>query len=111
MSNETPKHDPYEQRVGDRMTRIESRLTPTQALAAATGYGWSVLPHDNGGFFAQSGGRRMTVVFNDDRTFRCAYIQQGANSTLAMVPEDLVVGRFARHGKPVRPAGSEEKNA
>lgn len=91
------------------MTRIqlEPVLTPTQALAAATGYGWSVMPHDNGGFFAQSGEHCMTVVFNDDRTFRCADIRQG-NGMLVMVPEGDVVGRFARHGRTLRPAGSEE---
>lgn len=92
------------------MTRIqlEPALTPTQALAAATGYGWSVLPHDNGGFFAQSDKHCMTVVFNEDRTFRCASIRQGADGMAAMVPEDLVVGRLARHGKPLHPTTSGE---
>lgn len=91
------------------MTRLpfEAALTPDQAHAAATAYGWSVLPHDNGGFFAQLGEHCMTVVFNDDRTFRCAHIQQGANSMLAMVPEDLVIGRFAQHGRPEGRAGED----
>lgn len=78
-------------------------LTPTQALAAATGYGWSVLPHDNGGFFAQSGEHRMTVVFNDDRTFRAAHVRRGFSGTMTSVPERLVVGKFAEHGRPLLP--------
>lgn len=30
-------------------------LTPERARAAATEYGWSVLPHDNGGFWRGAG--------------------------------------------------------
>jgi hypothetical protein len=83
--------------------RLDPVLTPTQALAAATAYGWSVLPHDNGGFFAQRGEYRMIVVFNEDRTFRAAHVQRGRGGTMTLVPEDFVVGRFARHGRPLPP--------
>lgn len=84
---------------------LEPVLTPAQALAAATGYGWSVIPHDNGGFHAQSGGHRMTVAFNEDGTFRHADIAESQYGTLTIVDEAWVIGRFVQHG---RPANSEE---
>lgn len=85
-------------------------LTPAQALAAATGYGWSVVPHDNGGFFAESGTHQMTVVFEEDRTFRCAHVRQSFNSAPVAVSEGGVVGRFAEYGRPLSsgPAGHDE---
>lgn len=90
------------------MTRIEPRLTPDQAHAAATAYGWSVLPHDNGGFFAQRGEYRMIVTFAPDGSFRCAQVRKGFDGMAMMLTEGDVVGAFARHGSPQRPAGSEE---
>lgn len=87
------------------MMPFEPRLTPTQARAAADGYGWSVLPHDNGGFFAQSGEYRMIVVFNDDGSFRCAHVRKGRDGMDMDLMEGAVVGEFAMHGRPV---GSEE---
>lgn len=83
-------------------------LTPEQARAAATSYGWSVLPHDNGGFFAQSGQHRMIVDFNEDGSFRCAHVREGRDGMDQALMEGAVVGEFAMRGRPV---SGEEKNA
>jgi hypothetical protein len=86
------------------VTRIENRLTPDQALAAATAYGWSVLPHDNGGFFAQSGEHQVVVAFNEDRSFRHGQVREGGDGIALFLEEGTVVFAFMQHG---RPAGSE----
>ena len=80
-------------------------LTPTQALAAATSYGWTVLPHDNGGFFAQSGGNQMVVVFNEDGSFRHAQVREPDAEVPLFLEEGTVVFAFMQYG---RPAISEE---
>lgn len=86
-------------------------LTPTQALAAATGYNWSVTPHDNGGFFAQSGEHRMIVTFAPDGSFRHANVRKGFDGMAMMLLEGDVIGALARHGSPERPVTSKEQPA
>lgn len=93
------------------MTRIplEPALTSTQARAAAAAYGWSVLPHDNGGFFAQCGQHRMVVTFAPDGSFRAADVREERNEVAMALMEGAVVGELARRGNALRPVGSEEK--
>lgn len=89
-----------------------TRLTAVQARAAADAYGWEVMSQDRNGFMATSGQWRLNVVFEDDGAFRHASAKQGANGFEEFVPESMVVGRFAQHGRaPERPASSEEKTA
>lgn len=90
-------------------TPLEPALTSTQARAAATAYGWSVLPHDNGGFFAQCGQHRMIVTFAPDGSFRAADVREGRDEMAMALMEEAVVGELARRGNPLRPVGSEEK--
>ncbi|MCX5253584.1 hypothetical protein OOK27_05275 [Streptomyces canus] len=83
--------------------RSTPTLTPEQARAAATGYGWSLFPHDNGGFHAQRGPHQMIVTFDEHRVFRTATVQEGRDGLSRMLTEDAVVGAFARFGAgPVR---------
>jgi hypothetical protein len=90
--------------------RITAPLTPDQARAAAKGYGWSVLPHDNGGFFAQRGQHRMIVTFAEDGSFRHAEVREGRDGFAVSLLEGDVVGQLAMRGAtPERPTGSEEK--
>jgi hypothetical protein len=95
------------------MTNFECTTTPAltsdQARAAATSYGWSVLPHDNGGFFAQRGQHRMIVTFAEDGSFRQAEAREGRDGFAVLLMEGAVVGELAMRGAtPERPAGSEE---
>ncbi len=82
-----------------------STLTPPIAFAAATFYGWSVIPHENGGFFAQHGKYRMIVTFAPDNSFRHADVRKGFNGIGMELTEGDVIDTLARHGNPV---GSEE---
>ncbi|MFM9616838.1 hypothetical protein ACKI14_02610 [Streptomyces turgidiscabies] len=82
------------------MTRTEPRLTPTQALAAATAYGWSVLPHDHGGFFAQVGQHQMVVAFNEDGSFRHAQVRERDGEVPLFLEEGTVVFAFTQYGRP-----------
>lgn len=82
------------------MTRTEPRLTPVQALAAATAYGWSVLPHDNGGFFAQADRNQMVVAFNEDGSFRHAQVREGSSEVPLFLEEGTVVYAFMQYGRP-----------
>ena len=85
-------------------TTITPALTPEQARAAATGCGWSLYPHDNGGFHAQRGQHQMIVTFDEHRDFRTATVQEGRDGFAEMLTEDAVVGALARFGAgPVRP--------
>lgn len=86
-------------------------VTPTEARAAAASYGWSVVPHDNGGFFAQSGEHRMIVVFNEDGSFRRAHVREGRDGMDMTLLGGAVVGALAQYGRPRSPAISEEQNA
>ncbi|MFJ5967904.1 hypothetical protein [Streptomyces sp. NPDC093060] len=79
-------------------------LTPEQARAAATGYGWNVLPHDNGGFFAHRGPHQMIVTFAPDGSFRHASVREGANGPEQLLPEGAVIAELVMRGAgPVRP--------
>lgn len=90
------------------MTRLPltPALTPTQALAAATGYGWTVTPHDNGGLFAQHGQHQMIVAFNEDGSFRHAQVREAGDEIALFLEEGTVVATFVQHGRPV---SGEEK--
>ena len=85
---------------------IAPTLTPEQARAAATGYGWSLFPHDNGGFHAQRGPHQMIVTFDEYRVFRTATVREGRDGLEMILAEGAVVGALARFGAgPVRPDG------
>ena len=92
------------------MTRIplEPALTSKQARDAAAAYGWSVLPHDHGGFFAQRGQHCMVVTFAPDGSFRAADVRDGHDGMAMALVEGAVVGELARRGNALRPVGSEE---
>lgn len=76
-------------------------LAPTQALAAATGYGWSVTPHDNGGFFAQSDQHQVVVAFNEDGSFRHAQVREAGAEIALFLTEETVVYALMQYGRPM----------
>lgn len=79
-------------------------LKPEQARAAAAAYGWSVLPHDNGGFFAQRGPYQVIVTFAPDGSFRCAFVREGVNGSENSLLEGAVISELAMRGAgPVCP--------
>lgn len=79
-------------------------LTPELARAAATEYGWSVVPHDNGGFFAGRGPHRMIVTFNEHGAFVHASVCEGIDGFQVALIEGAVIGELAVRGAgPVRP--------
>lgn len=71
------------------------KLTPEQARAAAEAYGWSVLPHDNGGFFAQRGEYRMIVTFDERGTFRHASVCEGLDGFPLSLLGGAVIAQLA----------------
>jgi len=87
-----------------------TRLTSEYARAAAAEYGWSILPHDNGGFLAQRGPRQVIVTFAPDGSFRHASTQKGLNGLAEFLLEGSVVTALAQYGSQ-RPVSSEEKTA
>ncbi|MFK0140700.1 hypothetical protein [Streptomyces murinus] len=98
--------------MSDFELAIIPTLTPDQARAAAASYGWSVLPHDNGGFSAQCGQWRMIVTFAEDGSFRHASVKEGRDGFEASLMENSVVDALAMRGTaPERPTSSEEKTA
>ena len=86
-------------------------LTPEQAHSAATGYGWSVLPHDNGGFLAQRGPHRMIVTFDEHRAFRCAHLREGVDGFEQSLTEGAVIGQLAMRGAGPRSDGEPTPDA
>lgn len=81
-----------------------SVLTPDLARATAAAYGWRVLPHDNGGFFAQRGQAEMTVTFAEDGSFRHADVREGRSGFPLFLMEGAVLGELAaRSAGSVRP--------
>lgn len=82
---------------------ISPGLTPERARAAATTYGWGVLPHDHGGFLAECGRHRLVVTFAPDGSFQTADIREGFGGESEPLSETDVIGTLARYGSPVRP--------
>jgi hypothetical protein len=87
-----------------------TRLVSAPARAAAAEYGWSILPHDNGGFLAQRGPRQVIVTFAPDGSFRHASTQEGLNGLAEFLLEGAVVATLAQYGSE-RPVSSEGNNA
>jgi hypothetical protein len=82
---------------------IDPSLTSELAREAAAAYGWSVLPHDNGGFFARRGHHRMIVTFDECGVFRYASVREGLDGSDESLMEGAVVGALAMYGAgPVR---------